>query len=178
MRRIILGFLGFIVVIIAAAWLTLKRDDISYAELESRYAFEASKYVTLENGVRAHYLDVGPRDTEKTLLMVHGFSSSTHTWADWIRALEAEYRIVAIDLPVHGLTEAPLDYQPSIEAFVEHVETMAAALDLEKFTLIGSPWAATHPGNTPVSTQIAWMGWCSSVRPAGQKPRQTWKTSR
>lgn len=178
MRRFLFGILGFLIAIVAAAWLTLKRDDIPYAELEERYAFQASKFVALENGVRAHYLDVGPRETDKTLFMVHGFSASIHTWADWIRMLEDDYRIIAVDLPVHGLTEAPADYIPSIEAFVEHVETVAATLELDTFVLIGSSmggntswqYARKHPERLDGLVLVGASGWPETENDAENEP--------
>ena len=136
-RRFSAGSLLLIILLIAAVWMTLYRDDIPYPELEARYASEHSRFLDLDDGVRLHVVDKGPAAAQRTLVLLHGFSASTHTWNVWIEGLSNDYRVVAIDLPMHGLTEAPEGWAPSIEAYASVLNEAVEALGLQKFVLVG-----------------------------------------
>jgi 2-succinyl-6-hydroxy-2,4-cyclohexadiene-1-carboxylate synthase len=41
------------------------------------------------------------------LLLLHGFTGSVENWSEHIQSLAREFRVIAVDLPGHGLTEAP-----------------------------------------------------------------------
>ena len=86
-----------------AGW-WLWTPDADRASLEARYAAPPSSFVTLE-GVRLHVRDTGPRDGP-TVLLLHGFGSSLHTWDRWAALLEADRRVIRLDLPGFGLTGA------------------------------------------------------------------------
>lgn len=86
-----------------AGW-WLWTPDADRASLEARYAAPPSSFVTLE-GVRLHVRDTGPRDGP-TVLLLHGFGSSLHTWDAWAALLEADRRVIRLDLPGFGLTGA------------------------------------------------------------------------
>ena len=86
-----------------AGW-WLWTPDADRAALEARYAAPPSSFVTLE-GVRLHVRDTGPRDGP-TVLLLHGFGSSLHTWDAWAALLEADRRVIRLDLPGFGLTGA------------------------------------------------------------------------
>ena len=86
-----------------AGW-WLWTPDADRAPLEARYAAPPSAFVTLE-GVRLHVRDTGPRNGPPVLLL-HGFGSSLHTWDQWAALLEADRRVIRLDLPGFGLTGA------------------------------------------------------------------------
>lgn len=102
-RRTFIGLL-VIVAILAAGWLSLRRADIPYETLEAQYANQDSQFLTLPSGIIVHYRDEGVRDAEQTLVLIHGFSASLHTWEPWVEELESDYRVISMDLPGHGLT--------------------------------------------------------------------------
>lgn len=128
-----------VVTILTAGWLALRRPDIPYEMLELKYAFSDSRYATLQNGTRVHYRDVGPRRAE-TIVLVHGFSASVHTWTDWISDLRKSYRVIALDLPGHGLTRVTtsLERLPDLTNYVTVVDEVMDSLDVESFVLVGS----------------------------------------
>lgn len=112
-----------------AAWLLLAAlfgsgvwlwtPDKNRAELEAQYAGRTSTFVDVL-GVRLHLRDsAGPgaqaaaaaasaatAAPQPTLLLLHGFGSSLHTWETWALALAATHRVIRIDLPGAGLTGA------------------------------------------------------------------------
>ncbi|MEF9482500.1 alpha/beta fold hydrolase [Ralstonia sp. 1B3] len=110
--------------------------------LIARYAKPQSRYLPLM-GTRVHYTDEGAANAEGTLLLIHGFGASLHTWDGVLPQLTRRYRVIRLDLPPFGITgplrdaqgrprtmELPL-YRDFIDAFVD-------TLGLSKLTLIGN----------------------------------------
>ncbi len=168
----LLTLIGIVAVIAVAAYFTLKRDDIPYETLASRYESAASRYVDLPGGIRMHYRDEG-EPTAPVLLLVHGFSASLHTWEPWVERLSTgweginNYRVISIDLPGHGLTRAPAGYQGSIENFRGAVEAFARTQGLDRFILAGSSmggnvaweYALAHPEQVQGLILVDAAGW-------------------
>lgn len=103
--RVVLNWiaLGLVAALAAGMW-WLWTPDVDRAALEARHAAPPSRFVMLE-GVRLHIRDTGQREGTPVLLL-HGFGSSLHTWEDWARLMEAEHRVIRLDLPGFGLTGA------------------------------------------------------------------------
>jgi len=58
-------------------------------------------------GVRIHYQDIGAGEA---VVLVHGFASTAaHNWGGtgWMATLSARYRVIALDVRGHGLSEKP-----------------------------------------------------------------------
>lgn len=59
--------------------------------------------------IRISYIEQNP-ESLKTIFFIHGNSASSATWKKQFSSeLFADYRLVAIDLPAHGSSEASLD---------------------------------------------------------------------
>jgi pimeloyl-ACP methyl ester carboxylesterase len=160
------AIVGVLAVLACAGYFALRRGDIAYETLAARYETAASHYAELPNGIRMHYLDEG--DTAgPTLLLIHGFSASSHTWAGWAQRLGDEYHVISIDLPGHGLTRAPAGYSASIEAFRDAVEAFAAVRELQSFTVAGNSmggnvaweYALAHPERVDALILVDSSGW-------------------
>jgi pimeloyl-ACP methyl ester carboxylesterase len=91
------------------------------------------KTVTL-NGLRFHYLDWGTPGAQ-ALVLLHGFTSHAHSWDTFAEAMRAQYRVLALDQRGHGETEWATDYHALRR--VEDLEAFVAALDLDRFALLG-----------------------------------------
>lgn len=173
----ILAIVGLIALFAGGAYLALNRPDIPYENLEAQYAGPASQYVDLPGGVRMHYREQGKADGP-TLLLVHGFSASLHTWEPWVERLGNEYRIVSLDLPGHGLTRAPAGYDASIEVFRDAVQSFAEAKNLSRFVIAGSSmggnvaweYAVAHPERTQALILVDAGGWPESRAGLDQDP--------
>jgi len=111
--------------------------EIPIADLRLQYGLPASRTFEPSPGVRVHYTDEGARGG-RTLLLVHGFAASVHAWRPWIDRLAKDYRIVAIDLPGHGLTQTPSGYRATLEGNAQLVEDLAAHLGINHFVLAGN----------------------------------------
>jgi pimeloyl-ACP methyl ester carboxylesterase len=60
----------------------------------------------LVNGHGIFYREAGPKDAP-SILLLHGFPTSSHMFRDLIPALAARYHVIAPDLPGFGFSEAP-----------------------------------------------------------------------
>ncbi len=69
-----------------------------------------SRFVELDFGgaqdVTVHYEEMGQGD--RTILLLHGFASSTASWSQVMEPLTAYGRVIAFDWVPYGLTERPL----------------------------------------------------------------------
>ncbi len=115
----------------------LGAGDIPYATLDARYATPRSQFADLPDGLRLHYRDQGRRDGP-VLVMVHGFSASLEAWEPWVTRLSADYRIITLDLPGHGLTEAPASYRPSIDGYADLADALAGRLGVTSYVIVGN----------------------------------------
>ena len=58
------------------------------------------------DGLRYHLAEWGEGPP---LVLLHGFTGSAAAWGDLAPRLAARHRVIAIDLPGHGLSDAPAD---------------------------------------------------------------------
>jgi len=123
--------------LLGAGWLALRRPDIPYAALERRYASGASRFLGLPGRLRIHYRDEGNPDGP-AIVMVHGFFASLHTWGPWVQRLGDRFRIITLDLPGHGLTRAPADFEVSPARFADVVDAVTTHLELGPYVLVGN----------------------------------------
>jgi pimeloyl-ACP methyl ester carboxylesterase len=163
----LLAIVGLAVVVALVGYFALKRDDIPYATLASRYQNAHSRYVDLPGGVHMHYRDEGAHPGDATLLLVHGYAASVQTWEPWVARLGDDYRIVSIDLPGHGLTNAPAGYQPTIANYVETINAFASSQRLGRFVIAGNSmggdiawhYALAHPEQLHALILVDAGGW-------------------
>ena len=137
MLRRTLAVILTIVAILAAGWLALRRADVPYDTLESAYALPDTQFLTLDDGLKIHYTDTGPQD-RSTLVLVHGFSASLHTWSEWKADLEQDFRVISLDLPGHGLSRADPPELIGIDRFTDVVAQATEQLEVARFTLAGN----------------------------------------
>ncbi|MEM1323090.1 MAG: alpha/beta hydrolase [Bacteroidota bacterium] len=83
------------------------------------------------NNFDIHYSDQG---SGPVLVFVHGFCEDYRIWEQVSQAVEG-YRIVSIDLPGFGRSEALAE--PSVEGMAEVLRGLLEELDIDRFLLIG-----------------------------------------
>lgn len=150
--RIVGWALAIVAVVLVAGWFALRKPDIPYTELEQKYALAGAKYADLGGGMRLRYLDQGPADAP-VVLLVHGYTSSLDSWLPWIAQLKGDYRVVALDLPGHGLSRAPDGWEASPAAYAALIERFVRQQGLETFVIAGESmggwvaweYALAHP---------------------------------
>lgn len=170
MGRFILGAICFFVFVTLAAWLSLKRPDLPFNDLEKKYAVSASNFITLPNNVRVHYLDSHKgmaTDDQPSLVLLHGYASSSFEWNNWLKHIKGRYRLIAIDLPAHGLTQNAEHYIEDNNNLVGFLNDTVSALKLTEFSVVGNSLGGTvawqyslkHPDKVQVLILISADGW-------------------
>jgi pimeloyl-ACP methyl ester carboxylesterase len=115
------------------------------------------------DGLEVFYREAGRRD-KPTLLLLHGFPSSSHMFRDLIPLLAEQFHLVAPDLPGFGRTAMPpreqFDY--TFENLARVIARFTEVVELERFAIYvfdyGSPvglrLATMHPERiTAIVTQ-------------------------
>lgn len=172
-------FLGLMALAIAGGYLALWRGDIPTETLAKTYANEASQFMDMGDGVRVHYRDQGV-GAARTLVLVHGYASSLHTWEPWVQALGAEFRMITLDLPGHGLTAAPKGYAANLSGstYSDLVDAFMAKMGVEKAVVIGSSmgggvaWnvAIDHPERVEGLVLVGASGWPQDANHVDERP--------
>ena len=106
------------------------------------------------NGVRVFYREAGPADAP-TIVLLHGFPSSSHMYRNLIPALQGRYRVIAPDYPGFGHSDAPdrARFKYSFATFTDHVDELLRRLKVERYALyvmdygapVGYRLALKHP---------------------------------
>ena len=88
------------------------------------------------DGVRVFYREAGDPQAP-TLLLAHGFPSSSHMYRQLLAELSDQFHVVAPDLPGFGFTEVPeaRGYTYSFDALGKTLEAFVDALGLQRYTL-------------------------------------------
>jgi len=88
----------------------------------------------LHNGVHVNVTGSGPN----TVVLIHGFSDNLSTWRRLVPALALSHRVIAIDLPSHGLSTREWRH-PLLDSYVDVVEEILDAYDVRgRISLIGN----------------------------------------
>ena len=97
-------------------------------------------YRTLNvEGLEIFYREAGRRDAP-TVLLLHGFPSSSHMFRNLIPMLANKYHVVAPDFPGYGESSAPLvnDFDYSFERMAAVTEKFTEKLNLSSYALYRS----------------------------------------
>ena len=106
------------------------------------------------DGVSMFYREAGD-PAAPTLLLLHGFPSSSHMFRDLIPRLADRYHVVAPDLPGFGFTEVPVSmkYVYNFENLAKTIDAFTKALGLNRYAIyvfdygapVGFRLALAHP---------------------------------
>jgi pimeloyl-ACP methyl ester carboxylesterase len=90
------------------------------------------------NGTPINYVDVGSPGLAEPVVLVHGLGGQWQNWLENIPRLAQERRVLALDLPGHGLTPKPADGEISIPGYGRCVDAFCEQLGLGKVALVGN----------------------------------------
>jgi pimeloyl-ACP methyl ester carboxylesterase len=106
------------------------------------------------NGSKIFYREGGPKDYP-TILLLHGFPTSSHMFRNLIPALADRYHLVAPDLPGFGFSEAPgrKEFRYSFENLAKVIERFTEAIGIDRYAIyvfdygapVGLRLALAHP---------------------------------
>lgn len=144
----------------------IEKDDVLAASGGSK-SNSAVHFADLANG-RVAYLDQGPKNG-RAILLLHGFSGDRTTWTGIASGLRrANFRVIAPDLPAHGLTTIDATNTDELGAFlpafldaleVGEVDVVAHSLG----AVAATQFAAAHASRVSSVTLIAPAGIGSDV---------------
>ncbi|MBW4692090.1 MAG: alpha/beta hydrolase [Lyngbya sp. HA4199-MV5] len=106
------------------------------------------------DGLDIFYREAGSR-SNPTILLLHGFPTSSHMFRNLMPALADKFHLVAPDYPGYGNSSAPSvdEFDYTFDHLAEVMEKFVAAIDLKKYSLyvmdygapVGYRLAAKHP---------------------------------
>src|SRR5581483_3317829 len=90
----------------------------------------------LVDGVKIFYREAGSKDAP-TLLLLHGFPTSSHMFRNLIPALAEKYHVVAPDLPGFGFSDAPdrKQFRYTFENLANVIDKFTQALGLQRYAI-------------------------------------------
>jgi pimeloyl-ACP methyl ester carboxylesterase len=135
--RVVGGILLLLVAAAGAFIIVNHVPDRPVEELKARWAPPPSQFVAID-GMQIHLRDEGPRDDPLPIVLLHGTSSSLHTWQGWADALKDKRRVIRFDMPGFGLTGPAPDANYTIENYVRVVIDVLDQLGVQKCVLAGN----------------------------------------
>ena len=131
--------------------LTLVIPTISFGiQAESQVQYRKTKV----DQVEIFYREAGPKDAP-TILLLHGFPTSSHMFRNLIPALADKYHVVAPDYPGFGSSSMPTvdEFEYSFDNLGNVVEKFTEQIGLKKYSLylmdygapVGFRLATKHP---------------------------------
>ena len=102
------------------------------------------------DGLDIFYREAGSRD-HPTILLLHGFPTSSHMFRNLIPALADKFHLVAPDYPGYGNSSMPTvnEFDYTFDRLAEIVEKFIAAINLKKYSLYVMDYGA------PIGYRIA-----------------------
>ncbi|GGX37745.1 alpha/beta fold hydrolase [Undibacterium squillarum] len=122
-----------VTVVVAMNW----APDQPVQKLQDRWAAAPSRFVSV-NGMQVHVRDEGWAQDPVPVLLIHGTSSSLHTWERWAKDLKKDHRVISFDLPGFGLTGPAPDNDYSIAAYLRFVQSLMDTLGVKKAIIAGN----------------------------------------
>src|SRR5688572_3179566 len=110
-------------------------------------AFASTASAATVDGLKIHSASAGSGRT--TLVLVHGWTCDSSSWAAQVPVLAKKYRVLTLDLPGHGQSGSPKDGKFSMDLFARAVEAVRAEAGTDKVVLVG------HSMGAPVNRQYA-----------------------
>ncbi len=125
------------------------------ARAEATANTTAVRYHTAKiNGTDVFYREAGRKDAP-TVLLLHGFPTSSHMFRNFIPALSDKYHVIAPDYPGFGQSAAPdrASFDYTFDNYAKVVEALTEKLGVNQYALyvmdygapVGFRLAAKHP---------------------------------
>jgi len=111
--------------------------DISKEEARTLFTNKDSRFMEVM-GVQVHYRDEGNPADSVPLVLIHGTSSSLHTWDSLTVLLKSEKRIIRFDLPAFGLTGINPENRYGIDYYATFTKNFLDALGVRQCLISGN----------------------------------------
>ncbi|WP_298773290.1 alpha/beta hydrolase [uncultured Shewanella sp.] len=97
------------------------------------FQLTVSRYFTTQDDVKLHYIDCG---SGTPIVMLPAWSQSVEEFKYQIEALQHDYRMIALDMRGHGLSEQ-VEYGYRIPRLAKDLYELICFLELEDIVLVG-----------------------------------------
>ncbi len=94
------------------------------------------KTIKVDDGIEVFYREAGS-PSAPTVLLLHGYPTSSFQYRNLIPRLAVRYHVVAPDLPGFGFTVVPeaREYKYTFESFAKTIGAFVDALEIDKFAV-------------------------------------------
>jgi pimeloyl-ACP methyl ester carboxylesterase len=137
MKALALKLLGALLFLTAIALWLSRAPDWPVEALVARWAPPPSDFIEVKDQL-VHLRDVGPRDDPEPIVLIHGTSSSLHTWEGWVKSLSPRHRVISFDLPGFGLTGPSGDADYRGDTYARFVLDLMDQLKVQRFAIAGN----------------------------------------
>ncbi|SDH78608.1 alpha/beta fold hydrolase [Mucilaginibacter sp. P25] len=102
---------------------TMEKNQIHYRNIKAR-------------GLNIFYREAGPEDAP-TILLLHGYPTSSHMFRNLIPTLSTKYHVLAPDLPGFGYSDAPdhTQFQYTFDNLANTMQSFIDELGLKRFAI-------------------------------------------
>ncbi len=125
-----------------------------WAGAATTHPYQTEHKTVTVNGVEIFYREAGPKQAP-TLVLLHGFPTSSHMFRNLIPALADRYHVIAPDYPGFGNSAQPAidDFDYSFDNLANVIEAFISRKGIERYSLylmdygapVGFRLAAKHP---------------------------------
>ena len=143
-RRSLFAFAALLAISVAVFVYTFWTRDLAPWELKGSWFPPPSVLMSIgaptfgPPAIQVHVRDDGPRTDSTPLVMIHGTSSSLHTWNGWAVELSVHHRVIRMDLPGFGITGPDPSHKYSVARDVQFVRALLDSLHVKRAVLIGN----------------------------------------
>jgi len=138
-QRVFAYSLISIVVLVAVVFTVYGQKDIPVEKIKAKYGNAASQYLPLM-GMQVHYRDEGNPADSTPLVLIHGTSSSLHTWDSLVAIMltQNKKRIIRFDLPAFGITGPNPENYYAGDYYVRFLDSFLNVMHIQKCALAGN----------------------------------------
>lgn len=115
---------------------TSYHSGIDVEVLKEKYLYPESDFIAFE-GMNIHYRKTG---SGPTLFLMHGVSSSLHTWEVWQEKLSKDFTVITIDIPSFGLTGPNPQEDYSLEMYMRTIDHITSILGIDTMYIGGNSY--------------------------------------
>ncbi len=136
MKNCLRLILLLVVTIPCLALINFWRSDLNENDLVIKYSNPSSQLLEIE-GDRLHIRDTG-KPNGPVIVFIHGFGASLHTWEDWSKDLEKDFRVIRFDLPGFGLSGPDQKGDYSDDRSNQIILGLLDILQIKKINIVGN----------------------------------------
>ena len=123
------------------AWKMLTRaSEVVWENVADKIHHPENSHFTEVDGATVHYQEFGDA-ANPTLLLIHGYTSSTYVWRTVAPMLaDAQFHVIAVDLLGFGYSDKPASFDYTIASQARIVERLMNRLGIGRATFVGSSY--------------------------------------